>query len=288
MSRHTNTSNKATGLRGLTMTRTILGGIAATALLILAPLGSASAADKAVRAAAPAPAPLFSWTGLYIGGNVGGATGKSAWCTNLATAAACPGGSGVPGFADITGAKASGPLGGAQFGFRWQVPNSYVVLGLEGMFDFLNIKTTQPTIVPPAAFNPRTTTFTDLESITGQVGLAFGKGLIYGKGGWAATTFSMDACTGTPCTTGVGGAFIDVNVSQWVTGWTAGAGVEYMVLENISLGLEYDYYKFNVPNFSGVNTSGGAVVPINPCSFCMSGNTTLQSLVGRVNFKFPG
>jgi outer membrane immunogenic protein len=268
------------------MTRTILGGVAAAALLILAPLGSASAADMAVRPAAPAPAPAFTWTGLYIGGNVGGAWGKSNWCSNLLAAggAACS----ATGF-DPVSEKASGPLGGAQFGFRWQVPNSYVVLGLEGMFDFLNFKTTQPALVPPAAgTNPRTTTFTDLESVTGQVGLAFGKGLIYGKGGWAATTLGMDACTGAPCTTGAAGAFTDVNVSQWVTGLTAGAGVEYMVLENISLGLEYDYYRFNVPTFQGVNTTGAAVAPLNPCSFCMTGTTTMQSLVGRVNFKFPG
>ena len=261
-------TNRVTESQGHTMTRTILGAISASAMLILSPLNTANAADLSVKAAPPAP--VFSWTGLYIGGNVGGAWGHSSWCTD-ATAGNC-----TVAPIDVVNESSSGITGGAQFGFRWQMPSN-IVVGLEGMFDYLNISQTAPSVA--FAGRTRTTTFTDLESITGQLGLAVGRGLIYGKGGWAATTVGLDANNTNP------GGF-DLNVSQWVTGWTAGGGLEYMVLDNISLGVEYDYYRFNVPNFSGVTNTGG--IAIAPCSFCNFGTTSVQTLLGRVNFKFPG
>ena len=33
----------------------------------------AGAADMAVKAPPPPPVPMFSWTGFYVGGNIGGA-----------------------------------------------------------------------------------------------------------------------------------------------------------------------------------------------------------------------
>ncbi len=264
------------------MTRNILGGFAISALLLAAPLSAAGAADMAVKAPAPPPAPVFSWTGLYIGGNAGGVWGHSSWCTD-ATVTNCA----VPGLAPIDNVSESpdGWLGGAQLGFRWQAPGNFVV-GVEGMFDYLNISKTAPSclsLAPPCGGvlfpgRTRTTTFTDIDSVTGQLGYAWNRVLVYGKGGWASTTLGVDALNTLP------GGF-DLNVSQWVDGWTAGGGLEYMVLQNISIGVEYDYYRFSVGNFVGLTNSGGAVIP---CSFCNFGTTSIQTVVGRVNFKFPG
>jgi len=254
------------------MTRTILSGLAISALLIASPLSTASAADMAVRSPAPVPAPVFSWTGLYIGGNLGGAWSRSSWCTD-ATVTTCATPGVVP--IDNISESSSGITGGAQFGFRWQMANNFV-LGLEGMFDYLNLKNNSAD--PLFAGRTRSTSFTDLESVTGQLGYAIGRGLVYGKGGWAATTIGLDANNTNP------GGF-DLNTSQWTTGWTAGGGLEYMVLENVSLGVEYDYYRFNVSSFSGLLNTGGVVIP---CSFCNFGNTSIQTLSARVNFKFPG
>ena len=48
----------------------------ASAAMLLSPL-AAHAADLAIKAAPPPPVPVFSWTGFYIGGNIGGA-----WANN--------------------------------------------------------------------------------------------------------------------------------------------------------------------------------------------------------------
>jgi outer membrane immunogenic protein len=57
------------------MKRHIIGGVAVSALLIAAPLSAASAADMALKAPPPAPV-VWSWTGGYVGGNVGYSWGK--------------------------------------------------------------------------------------------------------------------------------------------------------------------------------------------------------------------
>ncbi len=47
----------------------------AGAVFSFAASGLALAADMAVKAPPPAPAPVFSWTGFFIGGNIGGGWG---------------------------------------------------------------------------------------------------------------------------------------------------------------------------------------------------------------------
>ena len=50
----------------------------ATAIAAIALIGTpAFAADMAVKAPPPAPAPVHSWTGWYVGGNVGYSWGRS-------------------------------------------------------------------------------------------------------------------------------------------------------------------------------------------------------------------
>lgn len=64
------------------MKHTVLGGLAISALLVAAPLSVASAADLRVKALPPA-APVFSWTGCYVGGNVGGMIGSDRYSPSM-------------------------------------------------------------------------------------------------------------------------------------------------------------------------------------------------------------
>jgi opacity protein-like surface antigen len=50
----------------------------ATAIAAIALIGTpAFAADMAVKAPPPPPAPVYSWTGWYVGGNIGYSRGKA-------------------------------------------------------------------------------------------------------------------------------------------------------------------------------------------------------------------
>ena len=101
------------------------------ALGIIAMAAPAVAADLPARtytkAPPPPPAPIYDWTGFYIGGN--GGWGESHNCWNVVEAA------GVL-FNDGCLNKSGGLIGG-QVGYRWQMGPA--VFGLEAQGDWANI-----------------------------------------------------------------------------------------------------------------------------------------------------
>jgi outer membrane immunogenic protein len=104
--------------------------------------GLAFAADMAVKAPpapAPAPAPLPTWTGFYVGGNIGAGFGTFKTDFNIAPVTAT-GSLGpltatftTPGFAGRDEVYPGGFIGGGQIGYNWQLSPIWVV-GLEADF----------------------------------------------------------------------------------------------------------------------------------------------------------
>jgi outer membrane immunogenic protein len=120
------------------MKRNIFGGLAVSALIIAAPLSAASAADMALKAPPPAPV-VWSWTGGYVGGNVGYSWGK--WDSyDFGGTAIFPSPTGL-GTRDDPNVK--GWLGGLQAGYNYQVSPQWVV-GIEGDFDWSGERASDP------------------------------------------------------------------------------------------------------------------------------------------------
>ena len=89
-------------------------------LASLAAIQSASAADMALKAPPP-PAPVYSWTGWYVGLNLGGSFGRAADTTTF--------GAGPTVFSS-TSSRLDGVIGGGQIGYNWQA-NTNWLFGLE-------------------------------------------------------------------------------------------------------------------------------------------------------------
>src|SRR5687768_13115337 len=102
------------------MYRVLLATIA-----LVATIATAGAADLPGRYRQPPPqqaqifAPMYNWTGFYVGINGGGAWGESSWTST--------------GNFDV-----SGGLFGATIGYNWQ--QGPWVFGLEGDLDWSNIR----------------------------------------------------------------------------------------------------------------------------------------------------
>jgi outer membrane immunogenic protein len=220
--------------------------------------GSALAADLPSRAPPPVylpPAPIFTWTGIYLGGQIG-----YAW-TNYNTAVYANGycatcvfvgqEGGIPGYIYDSfpiGGNASGVIGGAHVGYNLQF-NQWVV-GLEGDVDGSSLSKTvnlSPYSNYYLDYIPTTvhTTLGVQGSIRGRVGIAFDRVLLYGTGGVAFGGFKSDV------TTAYGGGLFYFNsvyghdsFSQTRVGWTAGGGIEYAVTNNWSVRAEYRYTDF--------------------------------------------
>ena len=242
------------------MKKIFLGAVGLTALGVAAP---ASAADLAAKPYAKAPppvvAPIYDWTGLYIGGN--GGWGKAHACVD---------------FVPLTGAvivdgcrSASGGVLGGQVGYRWQI--NQVVLGLEGQGDWANINASHVSVI-----NPAFTTEAKVDGIglfTGQIGYAWSAALLYLKGGPALMRNRFDILSA-----GVGGA----STSSTRLAPTVGAGFEYGFTPNWSVGFEYDHL------FMGtINNSFSVVNPIVAGALNRI-SEDVDMVTVRLNYRFGG
>jgi outer membrane immunogenic protein len=220
--------------------------------------GSAFAADLPSRAPPPVyvpPAPIFTWTGFYIGGQVGYGWGQN----NVS-------------FGDNFGDygtfnyNTSGVIGGAHVGYNLQL--SQFVIGLEGDVDGTSLSKSYSGSLPfgtslvgnafggiasPLIGNVNANVNHNIEgSIRGRVGYAWDRVLIYATGGVAFGGFNGNVSGNFP-----GGIYLNYPVvtafgpfggstsaSTTRVGWTVGGGLEYAVTNNWSIRAEYRYTDF--------------------------------------------
>ena len=200
------------------------------------------------------------WAGFYLRNNLSGGGADSAPWTAIGPAT---------GFS-----SPATPLNG-NFGYNFQSGN--FVFGLEGSLAAANFdgRFTAPYLpaMTSAAWSPN---MNWLGTVTGKVGYSFGQWLPYLKGGFAT------ADVGSPLQAASVGAFSQT--TQPLTGWTAGAGLEYQITPKLSLGLEYLYTDFGNGAGNGASgTLGGA--PITGSPEVYSTALKSQSLLGRLNYK---
>ena len=218
-------------------------------------LTPALAADLGARAPyyqkAPAyMAPIYNWTGFYIGGHLGGAFSSDNNFSGLST-----------------GNNSNGRfLGGVQAGYDYQFSPNFV-LGVEGQYSWLSGNV--------GAVFPGGLAYTNnqrgLGSITGRVGYTWGPGLLYVKGGYA---YSDNSESVTSTVTGAPTAF--ATNGDHSNGWTAGVGVEYMFAPNWSAKAEYQYYNFGNATFT------------SPAGLVSTGSFTTDdhTVTAGVNYRF--
>jgi outer membrane immunogenic protein len=209
------------------MKRILLGTIGLVALGLSAP---ALAADLPTRAPAytKAPAivaPIYDWSGFYVGLNGGGASDRD--CFTLTSVA----GVAIANRPSEGCHSATGGLVGGQVGYRWQTANW--VLGLEAQGDWANLKGSNSSLTAIIPYINQTKVDA-IGLFTGQVGYAWNNVLLYLKGG-AAVTDNKD----TSFFTATGVQFNAASETRW--GGAVGGGIEIGFAPNWSVGVEYDH-----------------------------------------------
>jgi outer membrane immunogenic protein len=195
---------------------------------------------------APAPAPVYNWTGFYLGVNGGWGWAKSDVTID-------PTGTSVTDFTTQSGsATANGAVFGGQLGYNWQFAPNWVI-GVEGDFDGSGMTATQSAIFPSllAPGGGRSDSFAASEKIRwlatarGRLGYTWGPGLVYVTGGGAWENVDFNGILSTNLAPGVFGTSIGVSGSNTNSGWTVGGGLEWMLTPNWIARGEYLYYAFN-------------------------------------------
>jgi outer membrane immunogenic protein len=214
---------------------------------------SASAADMAVKAP-PVVAPVYNWTGFYVGVS-GGGIWSDPYLTVNVTGPAGPNSTPAQGLIAraLGNRNTSSWLAGGQAGYNWQMNN--VVLGVEADISGTDINNAQSvinTVVIGAGPKDITTTGSQhldyFGTVRARVGYAAATGLlVYGTGGFAYG--GGNSSFGVASASGFGRGPVPFNVvasdSSVRTGWTAGVGAEMALLAfapNWSIKGEYLYY----------------------------------------------
>ena len=246
------------------MKKFLLGAVGLMALGMAAP---ASAADLAARPYTKAPppivAPIYDWTGFYIGANGGWGDSHNCWNVvdpfGIDTRDACRG--------------RSGGLFGGQIGYRWQA-NQWV-FGLEAQGDWADLSSRHVSLIDPL-FSTRTQT-DGIGLFTGQIGYAWNASLLYFKGGAAVTSNRFSIFENV-----FGTELASLSTTRW--GGTVGVGWEYGFAPNWSVGVEYDHLFMGDANTSFTNTNLTVVNPFLNNRISQD----VDMVTVRINYRFGG
>jgi outer membrane immunogenic protein len=237
------------------MKRLLLSSLAFAALAV----GPALAADlprKAPPAYIPPAPPPITWTGCYIGANIGGAFGNASATFD----------------AGEVSTNGSGFAGGGQIGCDYQFAGTGWVIGFRDMFDGTSNHRSRNIAFGPLAGGQINFDNRWFDTLTGRIGYAVAPTwLLYFQGGGAWVDTSTDVTFA---------GLQSGSRSNTRSGWTIGGGVEWMFAPHWSAFLEGNWMDFGTNNRTvivGVNPA--VVVP-----FSTKANEATV-LVG-VNYRF--
>jgi outer membrane immunogenic protein len=227
---------------------------------------AAAAADLPARMYSKAPPMVaaFSWTGCYIGAHVGGAFSEDKTTAMLGTS---------------TTFTSSGVVGGGQIGCDYQFAPAWVV-GVEGRAAGTSLKSSHPltavNLVTGATVPAQFTARNDfLASATARLGYAgVDSWLFYARGGAAWTNEKVDEAFAPPLL-----GPVDPSATKTRTGWTVGAGAEWVFAPHWSTTLEYNYYDFGSHSLTLVDPGGVTVSG-------MTLQDTIHTVTVGVNYRF--
>jgi outer membrane immunogenic protein len=232
------------------MKKLLLTGVA---LAVLAS-SSALAADLPARMpvkAPPAPVPVaYNWSGFYIGGHGGGGFSEKTFTFD--------------GLDDGTH-DGDGWVAGGQVGFNWQT--GQFVFGVEFSGSAADISGSHASPIDPFF-----TYSSDIDSIfllTGRIGLAFDRLLLYVNGGGA---WVREELTGT---FNDGAVILSDSVKKNRSGWTVGGGLEYGITPNWSIAAQYNFIDLGEKD---------VFFPVN--DFGANAEQQIHLVTGRINYRF--
>lgn len=245
---------------------------------------AASAADLPMRTKAPplVVSPAYSWSGFYVGGNIGYGWGNADTFFNPLPSAAT--------FFNLLPQTLSpdpkGVFGGVQAGYNWQAGK--FVIGVEADIQAADIHGSvlvnpiiqnNGTPFPGAGFLAASQKIDWFGTVRGRAGFTpVDRLLLYATGGLAYGGVSSFATTD----------FRPVGTTQYPAssnntkfGWTVGAGAEWAFAQNWSAKVEYLYI-----DLGSESATVNAIPLLPPFQVAYHWRTTEHTVRAGLNYKF--
>jgi outer membrane immunogenic protein len=234
---------------------------------VLGMVSPALGADLPYAKAPVIAAPVYDWTGVYVGVFGGGGFGNH----NINN------GNGTTPFQNFAANYSSqGGLAGGEVGYNWQSGN-YLV-GIEGDLFWSGIRGNDSSQFGAGTFPAVTAVDADNLRWGGTLrvrgGFTVDRWLMFFTGGYAFGDIEHTN-TAVPL---VAGFPLNDRFTVHANGLTAGGGIAYAITNNLSTKIEYRYYNFNAYN---------RPVPANG-QLAYSTDSTYSTVTIGLDFKFGG
>lgn len=255
---------------------------------IAAVSSTAFAADLPSRRAPPVyvppVVPTFTWTGFYVGGDVGYAFGRDSVYETAAPLGAGP-------TVGYNLGNPNGLIGGAHFGYNLSTQSLPILGGLAGGLSGIpfiggiggtggvagiegDIRGSdyRSSVTFGGAVPLTATTRNEIQgTIRGRLGIAVDRALFFATGGVAFAQFQNSYASPV-----IGGGYQADSSTR--IGWVVGGGVEYAITTNFSLRGEYRYEDFG--RFTSVPTF------VTPVGFTATNHEVQQAVTFGFSYKF--
>lgn len=243
--------------------------------------------------AAPAAAPIvfdpgFTWTGFYAGAQAGAAFNRDSGPFQAPNST----------FSGGSNNGDSGFIGGVHVGYDWQFDN--FVVGAVADINYIDASSVSTFPVAgavggvPGDFVFGATSDIDfVGTVRARAGLAADRFLVYATGGLAYASLdtsavgpaTFTATAATPAATNLTPGAYDVTYSNDNddVGYAVGAGVDYLVTQNLSIGVEYLYTDLGseTSTVTFTPTAGGAATTATT-----SNDLDFHTVWAKASFRF--
>jgi outer membrane immunogenic protein len=253
------------------MKKLLLSGVAFGVLIAVPATAADLAARPVYRAPVAVAAPLYTWTGCYLGGNVG--YHRSSHDQQLSFDD-----NPNPEHVFTDNLLADGAIGGYQVGC--QVQTGHYVWGIEHDYAWTGGSDSRTYVPDPAeaesvSFSAKTKS---VLTVRGRFGYAEGDTFVYATAGWAGAKFNYSYVLADPQDAGTSAGSLDFTTN----GLVVGVGAEYRFAGNWVAGLEWLHYSFGkdqlLPSVPDMGPWGAAGDRVNL--------RTMDVVRGRLSYLF--
>ena len=242
----------------------------------------------------------YDWTGVYVGGFVGGASGANG--TNQVTRTV---NDSIVGALSVYTTNSSSNystngsfMGGGTVGYNWAIPKTSFLVSLEGEYGYVGMSGSSQSQATATDLASSTQNKTTIGSdygyglVGGRLGYALDRSLFYVKSGAVFTQVKTTQSTAT----NTDAFFIDdlstptANSGGTTTGYAIGGGVEYAPswYNNKNMTFKVEYLYFGIPTSYNTNAlATETVIPTTTSSQSYHNSTGgISTAKIGVNYKF--
>ena len=223
-------------------------------------------------------APAYTWTGFYVGGQAGVAFNNDAGDVNYNPATGATTTTAFAGGSDSSDDAAF--IGGVHVGYDYQINN--FIVGAVADINYIDANAVSTYSLGTDTFGV-SSDINFVGTVRAKAGIAADRFAVYATGGLAYADTEVNFFAPGTLTGNLAGFTPTVDSDSDDVGYAVGAGVDYLVTQNFSLGLEYLYTDLGETDTTVTYTNGTSAQTFTATS---NDDLDFHTVWAKASFRF--